>query len=598
MVERQLDGLERQGLGQWGPGPNDTDRCFPSGVGSGLQWSANRRSLDTVRKTTPHQLFRVDGRSLCSESLHSTQNSSEGSFADGQCNSSDIYQQDGGHQVTHSVKSCIRTVDLVSSTSHQYYCKAYSRNPNHSGRPGVAYCGRPLRLQTQTRDLSMHSESLGPSRNGSVCIPPVVPDPKVRKLKTRPRGGNSGCLYPRLGSAPPFALVGRCLKQVFLQKVQKLVLVALVWETQPWYPLFLQLWVDFPRLLPQPVDLLTRQGENHPLTHLQLAGWFISTGHIQRQVFLQKLKHCSWLHGGKTPQVSIVQLGKSGLAGVINDRLNPISAVLDFLSREFNSGQAYRSINVYRSTISMTHPTIDSLRVGNHPMVCQLMKGIFNKRPPLPRYTQTWKVNQVTSYLEALSNNSELPLKQLSRKLVVLLALTSAERGSELAAHDLRFRRFYPEGVCFTLPQLTKKSCVGSPAKTSFHASLPSNAKLCPVECLREYEKRTETLRPNASDTVLPKKLFESYIRPHRPVSSSTLARWMKEALAEANVDTAIFKAHSSRGASTTAAAEAGISLPQILTLADWSGPSTFNKFYFRPNFDAQPGRAILESTK
>ena len=89
-----------------------------------------------------------------------------------------------------------------------------------------------------------------------------------------------------------------------------------------------------------------------------------------------------------------------------------------------------------------------------------------------------------------------------------------------------------------------------------------------------------------------------SYIRPHRPVSSSTLARWMKEALAEANVDTGIFKAHSSRGASITAAAEAGISLPQILTLADWSGPSTFNKFYYRPNFDAQPGRAILESTK
>ena len=211
MVERQLDGLERQGLGQWGPGPNDRDRCFPSGVGSGLIWSANRRSLDTVRKTTPHQLSRVDGRSLCSESLHSTQISSEGSFADGQSNSSDIYQQDGGHQVTHSVKSCIRTVDLVSSTSHQYYCKAYSRNPKHSGRPGVAYCSRPLQLETQTRDLSMHSESLGPYRNGSLCIPPFVPDPKVRKLETRPRGGNSGCLYPRLGSAGGVCLSPLCI---------------------------------------------------------------------------------------------------------------------------------------------------------------------------------------------------------------------------------------------------------------------------------------------------------------------------------------------------------------------------------------------------
>ena len=86
----------------------------------------------------------------------------------------------------------------------------------------------------------------------------------------------------------------------------------------------------------------------------------------------------------------------------INPISAPLSAVLDFLTREFNSGKAYRSINVYRSAISMTHPSIDSLRVGEHPMVCQLMKGIFNKRPPLPQYTQTWKVHQVTSYLEGL----------------------------------------------------------------------------------------------------------------------------------------------------------------------------------------------------
>ena len=81
-------------------------------------------------------------------------------------------------------------------------------------------------------------------------------------------------------------------------------------------------------------------------------------------------------------------------------------------------------------------------------------------------------------------------------------------------------------------------------------------------------------------------------------MSSSTLARWMKEALGAAKVDTSIFKAHSSPGAAATAAIEAGISLPQILTLADWSCPSNFNKFYYRPSFDAQPGRAVLGFSK
>lgn len=68
----------------------------------------------------------------------------------------------------------------------------------------------------------------------------------------------------------------------------------------------------------------------------------------------------------------------------------------------------------------------------------------------------------------------------------------------------------------------------------------------------------------------------------------------MKGTLAEANVDASIFKDHSSWHAAATAAMAAVISLPHTPTSADWSSPSTFNKFYHCPNFDAQPGQAIL----
>ena len=39
---------------------------------------------------------------------------------------------------------------------------------------------------------------------------------------------------------------------------------------------------------------------------------------------------------------------------------------------------------------------------------------------------------------------------------MVLFALASAGHGSELAAHDLGFWKFHPEGVEFNLPELTK----------------------------------------------------------------------------------------------------------------------------------------------
>ena len=109
-----------------------------------------------------------------------------------------------------------------------------------------------------------------------------------------------------------------------------------------------------------------------------------------------------------------------------------------------------------------------TINVGEHPLVVQLLKGIFNSRPPAPRYTYTWDVSTVTSYLERLGPNEQLSLKQLSRKL---LAITSAEMGSELVAHDLRFKRSHPEGVSFNLPERTEGVRVGKPLKTSFHSS-------------------------------------------------------------------------------------------------------------------------------
>ena len=101
----------------------------------------------------------------------------------------------------------------------------------------------------------------------------------------------------------------------------------------------------------------------------------------------------------------------------------------------------------------MTHPRVDSLRVGEQPSVKQLPRGIFNSRPPLSRYSGTWDVQKALTYMESLSTNDLLPLKILSQKLGLLLALTSMERVS-----DLQYRRFTPDEVVFDLPELTKRT--------------------------------------------------------------------------------------------------------------------------------------------
>lgn len=129
---------------------------------------------------------------------------------------------------------------------------------------------------------------------------------------------------------------------------------------------------------------------------------------------------------------------------------------------------------------------------------------------------------------------------------------------------------------------------LGQPLKVSFHPAFVEVRDLCPVDCLKEYEARTSQWRP--SNPSSPNKLFLSFVAPHKPVS-----RWVRSVLSASGIDTSVFQCHSVRGASTSTAAQSGVTLAQILEMADWSGERTFLKFYYRPQFDPTAGRAVLK---
>ena len=114
------------------------------------------------------------------------------------------------------------------------------------------------------------------------------------------------------------------------------------------------------------------------------------------------------------------------------------------------------------------------------------------------------------------------------------------------------------------------------------------------MQCLKEYE--TSTLPFRVVDPARPNRLLLSYIRPHKPITSDTLGRWVKEVLARAGIDTNIFKAHLVRGASATAAHNKGVSLEDILHLADWSTDSMFRRFYYRPTHNPGPARSLVNT--
>ena len=98
----------------------------------------------------------------------------------------------------------------------------------------------------------------------------------------------------------------------------------------------------------------------------------------------------------------------------------------------------------------------------------------------------------------------------------------------------------------------------------------------CPMSTLTDYVKRTP---PYANGE---RKLFISSIKPHKAVTSSSIARGLQLFLEKAGINSSLFAAHSTREALASAAFRAGITTSYILKAANWSWESVFETLYHK----------------
>lgn len=219
---------------------------------------------------------------------------------------------------------------------------------------------------------------------------------------------------------------------------------------------------------------------------------------------------------------------------------------------------------MHRSAISQGHLPIGHTRLGDLPVVFRFMKGVFRMKPPTPGLLGSWNVECLLAFLATLDPLSGLALKPLSLKLAALLALTSSARAHELVKLDLSFVSIKNDSWKFTLADHTK---VSTPRFVWYG------------NC-RSIDPR---LRKSS-------RLLISYVRRFNPNSSQTLSRWLRKAMQLAGI-TCHFTSHSTRSASTSADAQAGVPLETVLAAANWSSSEIFKRFYLR-----SPGQYFLFS--
>lgn len=296
---------------------------------------------------------------------------------------------------------------------------------------------------------------------------------------------------------PPFCLINRVLQKVRHEESQCILIITPTWHTQPWYPVLLQMIIEAPILLPRKNILLKNpSGSVHPLIGnktLRLAAWKISGKKLSWSGISESASKLIANPRRESSSGSYESAWRKWVGWCHRRHVDPISCdlipILDFLGEMFDAGYEYRTINSHRSAISAFHNNIDGVKFESHKQVCQLLSGVFNRRPPQPKYTFIWDVQTVLDYIKRVwPENEALSDKHLTLKLTMPLALTSTSRAIQIHHLDISQMGGLPDQYRFCYTKLHKG---WEKPSVDFYA-YEEDPRLCVVKCLDEYFSRSK----------------------------------------------------------------------------------------------------------
>lgn len=178
-------------------------------------------------------------------------------------------------------------------------------------------------------------------------------------------------------------------------------------------------------------------------------------------------------------------------------------------------------------------------------------------------------------------------IKATYNKIGYAIGFVTAQRTQTLAKLDLTLMQDLPDRIMFSIRDLIKTSRPGKHLAPIEILSHTQDLQICPVAHIKHYIAKTEPLRQTST-------LLISYTKPHKAVTNSTIARWVKSIIKDAGIDISTFSAYSSRTAVSSYGFLLALPLQDILKAGGWSNAEVFAWHYNKPlaqNF----GNAILD---
>ena len=478
--------------------PYHFHRCFEERLRSSLQQSADQREMVCCRETLTYKCSRTEW-CLSRNPITFKKSTSQDSFIEhGQLYSSCLRQSQRGNTLFRTRRSDTSTLGLVHSERSVHNSTSCTGKTEYFGGPRVQGISRRDRLDDRSENHPTFPDQL---RHGSLCHSAYTAADDLHQLETRPPRSPLRRFQFELEKPGGIRLPSFQLNSISSEQG------------------------------------CIRQGGDHSS----------GSNMASAALVVPPSQSTSTTTCPPPEQGTPTDKPSRSPSGSPNAPTSPLGRISYLQQRYQTEGLSTQVASLLiAATRSSTCKTYESS--WRHPYVVKLMKGILNNRPPKPRYSYTWDVHLVTEHMKKMGDNSSLSLKQLSLKLATLFAITCPKRVSSLSSLDLHHYKLLPEGLVFTLTVATKTT---RPDETveAFFTRFPEDSKLCPVECLNTYLSSTSRLR-NLSEAEKSNNLFVSYIKPHQPVTTASVARWIRAFLTEAGIDTSVFKTHSIRGGS------------------------------------------------
>jgi integrase len=283
---------------------------------------------------------------------------------------------------------------------------------------------------------------------------------------------------------------------------------------------------------------------------------------------------------------------------------------VDFLEYNLKNLHAFFFENKYRSLQSLRtcraalasvfqelYP--DETRMADHQSLKSFFKAKRKTTVTLPKKHQleTWDIQILIQHIRTYySNNDELTSLQLQVKTVLILCIATMWRPRSDIGR-IQFRDVIFSGPLDNPTGVT--IFVREPKEAQFnHSRLGAieDRTVCPVHTLKTFCDRTHLKRQHLPEN---QTLFLACIdkKECRSIETSTIAGYLRDTMKAAGLNTIEYTPHSIRAASSTFAAQLGLSDAEIKVHANWSKYSTtFEDYYFKPIAQESNGAKIVSA--